>query len=257
MKGQEPRPSPLRTSYLARYFELEHSIVVTALEQLGFYNIAPYRTDHWYIGDDGSDTQRKYYSALYDDKRCFIKYVANDSTIANEIFVNRYLTKKRIPCVPQTLFATYSDDDNTAILATEWLENISGFYVPESLDAFRAVLSEYLEILRIFSEKDITHNDVSDSNLLVVNGEKLMLTDFGIGHVPGSDRFFIDYVLHDGTYYQQQGMKRIYDDAWSFFRILEDAGIPDAFRQTEEYRRLLSQIGKHTYVITLPSPNEH
>ena len=254
MKGQEPKPSPMRTSFLEHYFKQEHNQVVSELESLGFRSIMPYHTDHWYIGDDGTDTRRKYYSAYFNGKRCFIKYVANDSTIANEIFVNHYLTENRIPYVPQTLYASYSKADNTAVLATEWLENISGFFIPENIETFRAFLADYLDILHIFEEKEITHNDVSDSNLIVINGEKLMLTDFGIGHVPGSDQFYIDYILHDGTYYQQQNRKRIYDDAWSFYKILEDAGIPETFKQTKEYRNLLAQIGKHTYVITFPLP---
>lgn len=251
MKGQEPKSSAVRTQYIAEYLERGHAPMVEELSALRFRDICCYRTDRWYIGDDGTQTLRKYYSAIFDDTRCFVKVVENDSTIDNEIFVNRYMTERGIACVPQTVFASRPGADGKAILATTWLDDPKSFYLPPDLALFRRFVSEYLEILRIFRENQISHNDVSESNLVVVGGGRLMLTDFGIGSVPGSEYFGIDYVVHDGTYYRQNGEVRIYDDAWSFVKILDDAGITDEQKQTNEYRELLAQMGKRTHVVRI------
>lgn len=79
----------------------------------------------------------------------------------------------------------------------------------------------------------------------------MVLTDFGISKVPGSEIHPIDYRAHDGNYYITRGNIRIYDDAYSLIRMLDACDIPPSYRQTECYQNIRELVGVHQNEVRL------
>lgn len=251
MKGQEQKPSPERERYLQAYFSHEHHETLMRLQNYGLSDIELYRSDHWYIGDDGEGTIRRYYAAQYHGQPCFVKLAQKDSTIQNEIYVNDYLTKRHIRFVPQTLLLDYRYGEDASLLVTEFKAGLRPFVIPESCEKFIRVCREFEDIYTQFAALGVVHGDISESNLLLDTDGSLVVTDFGIGHAPGTEQFKIDYGVHDGTYYQTDGNLRTYDDIFSFLQMLNDCGLPAAFRELPCYRHLESILGKHQFQVIL------
>lgn len=251
MKGQEQKPSRQREAFLKDYFENNHDAAVKKLESCGMSEISPYRTDHWYIGDDADGTVRKYYSGKFKGEACFAKLAKNDSTIKNEIYVNAYVTEKGISFVPKTYYYEYDHGDGESLLITQFKAGIRDFSVPESEEAFTQVCKCFIDMCRAFAAIGVQHGDISESNLLVDSEGKLLMTDFGIGRAPGSEKFEIDYVVHDGTYYRTEGNLRTYDDVYSFLMMLDDCGLPESFKALPCYKELREMLGAFQFQVNI------
>jgi len=251
MKGQEQKPSAQRDEFLREYFEKDHAHTVEKLERCGMTDILPYRTDHWYIGDDADGTVRKYFSGMYRGEKCFAKLARRDSTIKNEIYVNDYITKNGISFVPKTLYFEYDHGDGDSLLITQFKTGIRNFEVPDSADKFQQICHMYLDICDQFSKIGVQHGDISESNMLLDPDGNILMTDFGIGRAPGSEVFEIDYKIHDGTYYVTDGNTRIYDDIYSFLMMLDDCGIPEEFRNLPCFKNVKDQLGSFQFKVEL------
>ena len=196
---------------------------------------------------------RRYYVAAFNGKKVFIKIAKNDSTILNEIELGIHLKPY------QLLFACeeehYDKDfcaDGTSMLASDYIENISSFAVPESYEAFAILCNDFLELLQQLELCNVVHADIHRNNLMMKNNGKLVLLDFGISKIL-SENNTVDYIARPGTYYRvindNKGKYRIYDDAYSFCRLVESLEIPVEWLEAEEYQNIQRRIGKVQFVV--------
>lgn len=239
--------------FYANYLQNDHKQTVAKLESYGFSGISPFKVQQWYTGDDEEKTIRKYYRAYYGSVKAFIKLTTNDSTRGNEIFVNHYLSENGIRFVPQLIMYDYAYDEDSSVFATEYVDNLSHFHAGDTCIQFEERCQRFLAILYQFDELDIIHGDISAQNLLLGPNEELVLIDFGIGRVPQSEKFDINYVAHDGNHYILNGNTRLYDDAYSFSRMIEELNVSEKYKATDSYQEILNRIGRNYYKIVIPT----
>lgn len=251
--GSQPIPTDPRRhrQFMDEYLAEQHRRTISQLADYGLSDLQLYRTENWYIGDDSEGTIRKYYKGNYRGETCFVKLAQNDSTIRNEIFVNHYVTSCDLPFVPRTLTSDKAFDTNTSLLVTQFFADLRNFEIPTDEHLFERYCGEFIEIHKCFRQFQIVHCDISATNLLINDKKQLVLIDFGIGKVPGSEIYEIDYRAHDGHYYVTKGNSRIYDDAYSFLRMLDKAGLPDAYREMGSYRHIQQLVGTHQNKVLL------
>jgi len=240
---------PSKLLFLLSYFLLRHNKAVSKLLSIGLTNIRIFNIRKW-RGSRANNIRRYYYTAQYNQKKCFVK-LSNDSTILNEIFVNNYITRCGIDCVPKLLFSKTNYDKDFSVLILEFKSDMRNFEIPKDEKTFESVCEEFLHIYNKFSEFNIIHGDINKSNLLLDSENRITVIDFGIGRISESDSIRIVRKTHCGTYFQTMGSYRIYDDAYSFLMMLDDCGLPPMYKNKECYKKIESLIGTNSYKVSM------
>jgi len=195
-------------------------------------------------------SSRVYYSAEYEEKKCFIKIVKNSRVIENEIFINEYMSRCGIQFVPKIFMGDIDFTEDSSVLVTESIPDISGFKLPDDEQIFSQICEEFEHIHSYFHKYDIIHGDMSVFNVFLNHENRLLIIDFGIAWAPGSEIFRIN-APRIGTYFMLSETHCIYDNAYSFLKILDDCGISLEFKQKECYKRIEKLVGKHTHKTAL------
>ena len=227
------------------YFLLHHRKTIAKLSSYGLTDIRVYCVRHWYMGLGEEKLVRLFYKTKLDGTWCFVKLVENDSSIAKEIFINKYITERGIEFVPKLLLS----DDN--LLVIEFIQGMKKFKLPDDEKAFENMCADFKNIHACFKKFDIIHGDISASNVLLDKDNKIVLIDFGVGWVPGSEVFPSNHVIHHGTYYVESDNIRIYDNAFSFLRVLDYYKIPAKFKQMKCYKEIEQLVGAHCKELTI------
>jgi len=240
---------PRKLLFLSSYFLFYHREAIAKLSRFGFAEVRAFRIQKWRRFQTGN-VFRYYYTAQFNGEKCFVK-LSNDSTIVNEIFVNSYITQCGVSFVPKLLIGDTNYAKDSYLLALEFRSDLSNFRLPDDEKAFESLCHEFRRVYDKFKEFGIIHGDISASNLLLDTDNRISLIDFGIGRVPGSEAIEIDMNTHCGTYYRTNKTGKVYDDVYSFLCMLDDCGIPAAYKQKECYKNIKSLIGTHTYKISV------
>jgi len=203
---------------------------------------------HWYTGLGAEKLVRLFYRARYNGEPCFIKLVTNDSSIKKEIFINEYATQCNLDFIPK-LLQSNDINKNSSFLVTEFISGAKKFQMPNDEKSFETICANFIYIHDCLKKYDIIHGDISISNIILDSQNRIKLIDFGVGKAPGSEVFDTGRFIHRGTYYIPTNDSRIYDNAFSFLKVMDAAGIPTAFKQKKCYKEIESLVGEHTYTV--------
>jgi len=220
-----------------------------------------YNVRIWYIGlvrgkTTGKKVIRFFYKATYDEKPCFIKlekYFTQRSEYCStirEIRAYKQMSKFDLEFIPALLLSDESYEKNTAMIATEFIPDLMNFKIPIDKKEFEVICEQLEHIHGQMREADIVHGDLSVSNLSMTKDQHIVIIDFGIAYSPTFKAFQLD-TAHVGTHFKVSENKCIYDNAYSFLRIMDDCGISETFKQEECYKRLQRLVGAHTHVINI------
>jgi len=240
----------LKTLHITMYYLLYHRRTITKLSAYGFSDISTHQVRRWLRIIRGEFLIRFYYFAKLNGEPCFIKIAKRDHTLKNEIYVNKYLIAHGATFMPRLLISDVDFDKDRTMLAFEAISDMREFEMPDNVTTFESVCKDFEDIFNFFREHGIIHNDVNDSNLLLDLNNHIILIDFGIAKSPESDNSHFRNSVQRGLYYQSSADSRLYDDAYSFIRMLDDHNIPDVFRQNACYKRIEQLVGMHTHRIT-------
>lgn len=198
---------------------------------------------------------RRYYVADLNGKKVFIKIARNDSTILNEIELGIHLKQYHLSFVCEEKYYDKDFDANgTSMLASEYIEKIYPFAIPESYETFVILCNDFIELLQQLELSDVVHADIHRNNLMMKSNGKLVLLDFGISKIL-SEKNAVDYIARPGTYYRvitgNKRKYRIYDDAYSFCCLVEGLEIPMEWLEAEEYQNIKKRIGKVQFTVDI------
>jgi serine/threonine protein kinase len=241
--------------FIFKYYLFRHHKIAADLHSHGLTKIRAYRINRWYSGLGKTKTRRHYYKAELNGKKCFVKLSEYDRDIKREIFINKYITQCNLDFIPKILLSYEGDDNNAALLVTEFIESDAReLKMPEDAAEFEAICAQLEYIHSCLSKFDIIHGDIHSSNMMPDKENNIKIIDCAIGWVPGSEAYDESYKNRGliGTYYIKSGNTRIYDHAYAFLRMMDDLGISDDFKQKECYKRIESLVGVHTYTLHHP-----
>lgn len=217
---------------------------VNALKKQGLYNIKPSKIRSWRLGKGKDKAYRRYYKAMYDNSKVFIKIATNDSTVINEIRLNSYLTDKNLDFIPKIFFLDESFDRNKAVIVFEYIDNLTEITRPNNYSDFEHICLNFHIILSKLYENRVIHADIHKGNIMKRDG-KIMLFDFGIS-ICDYVKNEVDYVSRPGTYYVQKGNIREYDDAYSLIQLIKSWNIPQQWCEAQSYKNIQEKLGKYT-----------
>lgn len=246
------RPLLRKLRFLCKYFLRDHHDAISRLKSCGITNVRAFHIRQWVRYID-KNIIRYYYKAKLSGNACFVK-ISGDSTIENEINVNKYLSRCGVDFAPRYLYSGSDFCEGASALVVSYVPGLRSFCLPDDAVLFESLCAEFESIYQRLNSLGIIHGDISSSNLMLDGNNHIVLTDFGIGKVPGAEASGVDYGVHRGTYYIESADTRTYDDAYSFIHMLDDAGIPDSFRQMECYKRIERLAGLHTYSVDIRRP---
>lgn len=248
------------TVYLAKtgYFQsMFHYILKIAgpekkkLRTYGFERVKAYKSKTWRIGKGLDGACRRYYTAYYRQQRVFIKVAMHDATIGNEIAFAEYLQGRTPDFVCPAVLWDKNFAQETMMLSIAFMEGLSSLKLPQTQEEFATLCDGFSEILEQLNALQIVHADIHKNNLMCDRQGKLVLLDFGISVIRGVENG-IDYVARPGTFYKMRREdQRIYDDAWSFVCQMDALGIPEEWKETESYRRIVQAVGRNQAVVRL------
>jgi serine/threonine protein kinase len=206
-----------------------------------------------FIKYNGKKNLRFFYKAKYNGRECFIKLGENDAISMNrEISANKYIKECGLDFIPDMLICDEFYDDDTVMIATEYIFGLKNFETPENQEHFEKVCVSFEYVHRCLEKFGIIHGDLNRSNI-ALRGNDIILIDFGISWIPGADNHIpLKLLPGSGISYIKSGSTRIYDLAFSFIRILEECGISQDFKQQECYKRIEQLVGVHTHEEQLP-----
>lgn len=234
-----------------KYFLCTYFPEKTRLKKYGLRSIKPIKIDEWRWGKGLDKAYRRYYIANYKEKTCFVKVAKNDATIVNEIRINTYLklflgeidfTAKLIRCNEN--FCT-----DTAMMAIEFVNDLEKFYIPQDIKEFENICISFTKILKSLEKTGIIHADIHKGNLMLKEG-KLVLLDFGISKMRNKENG-IDYKARPGTFFRIEGSERIYNDAYSFIKMLEQMGVNEEYKNLEVYKSIVKMCDANSFTVML------
>ncbi len=236
---------------LIKYFLFIYLSEINKLSKYGLCKIKPIKFDGWRWGKGLDKAYRRYYVAYYDQKRCFIKVAKNDATIVNEIKINTYLNSNinELDFTTKLLLSDLNFDSHTAMIVLEFINDLKNFVVLEDVDDFNSVCQSFIRILKEMEKISLVHADVHKGNLMLCN-KQLVLLDFGISKVANIENN-IDYKARPGTYYREEASQRIYNDAYSFIRMVEELGIEETHKELEAFQYINSLCDDNNMIVNI------
>lgn len=214
-------------SFMIKYFLSIKQEEVKFLKDYGFSDIRPFKSRSWRIGGEVDHAYRRYYTANCGSTLCFIKVAQNDSTIFNEISVAEQLAEKNIRFISKVMASDTNFAGGKQMLATEFIRGLhpiskESVYndveivtAPQLIDCCK----QMLKILDTLESLQLVHADIHKGNLMLDDNDNLILLDFGISKFLNREND-VNYSLRPGTFYRELAEGRIYDDAYSFLKLI-------------------------------------
>ena len=236
--------------YMIKYYFLIRNNEVSKLKEYGFSNIATFKSKSWRRGTGQDHAHRRYYTANRSGIKCFIKVAENDKTIANEIVVSERLKGHNFSFTPKWVCSEDKFLGNLKMLAIEYQEGLHPIAKEDNLgrtaDIPEATLlqfcNEFLSICKQLDAVGLVHADIHKGNMMVDKDGHLCLLDFGISKFVDTCNDN-DYKARPGTFYQVEGKIRIYDDVYSFLKMLERYPSSSKIKNSSVYKEVESRLG--------------
>lgn len=236
--------------YMLKYLLTIKKKEFVALDALGFHDIKPYKTKSWRRGDELDRAHRRYYIAYYGSEPCFIKIAENDKTIQNEIEVANHIKDLQWSFVPATYLVEPNFMGSRKLLAISYKEGVHS--IPDDIAAEELALLcvDFLEIHKSLLRANLVHADIHRGNLVLDANNHLLLLDFGISKFLDSSNN-VDYVARPGTFFQVTEWGRIYDDAFSFIKMIERLTAFSKVSQAPELLAVSKRIGMGSFNVII------
>lgn len=228
--------------YMFCYFLRTKKSEIEQLEKMGFSNIEPYKSRTWRRGDELDHAHRRYYSATFSGQPCFIKVAENDKTIQNEIVVANRIKNEKWEFVPTTFLTESNFIEKRKMLAISFETGLHSIPDDISQEDLLRLCAEFLQIHKLLVGARLVHADIHRGNLMLDSNNHLKLLDFGISKFLDADND-VDYVARPGTFYQKTASGRIYDDAYSFLKMIEKLPAHSSIVESQEYKAISDKIG--------------
>lgn len=242
--------------FMIRYFFCIRNSEVKALQQYGFINVRPFKSRTWRLGLEKDRAYRRYYLCCYKGEKCFIKVAQNDSTIGNEIFVAEKLIGRDVPFIPKIISFDKNFDKDKQMLATSFVKGLhpisreSVYNDVETVSGNKLIeyCAQMLNILQSLEALQLVHADIHKGNLVLDDRDRLILLDFGISKFLNVDNN-VQYGCRPGTFFKDTACGRVYDDAYSFIKLI---GRYDSCKEIVDslaYKAICERIGKVTFTV--------
>ena len=223
------------------YFVKYRNSEKRALKKYGFRKSKIHNTHFWRYNDGTDRVYRRYYSAFLNDKKVFVKICKNDSTAQNEIKIYKYLASFDIPFLLKAESHSLDFNKGYSMLSLDFCTNLKPFAIPSTVDEFSNYCRQFLAIIGELNKIKLLHADIHKNNLVLNDKDELCLLDFGIS-ISQNVENSVNYLARPGTYYIQNDNIRIYDDAYSFVKMVEQLNPRKEFLECDEYKQVCEKI---------------
>lgn len=245
-------------SFMIKYLFCIKSKEFKALRNYGFKDIKPFKTRAWRIGTEKDHAHRRYYTAIYEGIKCFVKVALNDSTIGNEIAVAEQLKDKDLSFISKIIAVEKNFSGNKQLLATTFTSGLHPISEESIYNDVEVVSSSKLltyckqmkEILQALEELKLVHADIHKGNLMLDANDNLILLDFGISKFLDKDND-VQYRYRPGTFYRETAEGRVYDDAYSFIALINKYETCQEILNTNEYKAIFDRIDKISFTVKI------
>lgn len=236
--------------YMINYYFHVRNIEIYELKKYGFSNISAFKSKSWRRGTGLDHAHRRYYTADRDGMKCFIKVAENDKTIANEILVSERIKGYNFTFTPTLVCSDKRFLGKKKMLAIEFQEGLHPIAKEDNLgrtaDISGTTLLQYCEdflsICKQLESVGLVHADIHKGNIMVDKKGHLCLLDFGISKFIDTESDN-DYKARPGTFFQIEGQARIYDDVYSFLKMLGRYPSTTKILDDPTYKEIESRLG--------------
>lgn len=242
---------PMRKGYFRYYFlylRKDKPADINGLTSLGITELKPINFTQWRIGKGKDNAYRRYYTGVFQGTKCFIKIGKNDATVFNECAILGRMCEEALGFSPRLLLGTDTFAENTAMVALEYIEGLKPLSPIGSKADFEDICKQFVSILSSLEQIEIVHGDIHKGNLMLANG-KLILMDYGIAKSPNGENS-INYLHRPGTFYRESMGTRVYDDAYSFLKMVENMAIPAEYINNRYMQEIIKRVDKVTFSVT-------
>lgn len=244
--------------FMIKYLLTIRKNEIKALRTYDFINVKPFKTRVWRNGSEKDCAYRRYYLADYHDSKCFIKVAQNDSTISNEIFVAEQLQGKEPTFISKIITFDRFFTGSKQMLATGFVNGLhpiskeSVYNNVESVSANKLVkyCKQMLEILGSLETLQLVHADIHKGNLMLDANDNLVLLDFGISKFLNKEND-VQYRFRPGTFFREKNGLRIYDDAFSFVKLINRYESCKNIIDDDAYKAICARINKVTFSVKI------
>lgn len=243
---------PIRSGHFTYYFKYTFSLKkkeCAKLVSLGLDHPTPINFRDWRIGRGKDYAFRRYYLASFKGQKCFVKIGKNDATVRNEYETLSKISSETFNFSPKMLLGDANFEENTIMLAVQFVNGLSKFTLPDNKSDFEKMCNQFLNILEVLEAHKLVHADIHKGNLML-QGSKLYLLDYGISMFLDAGNS-INYVARPGTFYRNVEDKRIYDDAYSFVKLIETLDSAYASENAEALQKIRDRIDKISFKVKI------
>lgn len=238
-----------RYAYFIKYLFTMKRKECKKLISLGLLNPKPISFFDWRIGKGKDRAFRRYYLAEFNGKKCFIKIGKNDATVHNEFVTLSKLPVEVCDFSPNLMIGQENFDENTTMLAVEFIEGLQKFTCPTDIEKFNDLCEQFIHILDVLEAQNLVHADIHKGNLMLCE-DKLYLLDYGISMFKEQGNN-INYVARPGTFYRTVEDSRIYDDAYSFTKLIEALNTEYTCENVKALQNIYNRIDQNSFKVKI------
>jgi len=232
--------------FICHYYLFHHRRMIEKLSSYGMSEIKTFDITQWLRIIRGRKIVRYLYRAQLHGETCFVKVGKKGMFMDNEIAVNEHINSYNITFIPRLLISDKNFDNDKSMIVTEFLTGIRRIVLPNDEKTFEHICSQLESIHAGLQEIGVIHGDLTAANVLLNEENHIQMIDFGVAWLTNAE--IIEMTRAFGRNYLLSEDVLIYDNAYSFLKLLDNIGISDERKKTECYRRLESLVGKHTKV---------
>ena len=243
---------PMRKGYFRYYFlylRKDKPEDIERLTSFGITDIKPMNFTQWRIGKGKDNAYRRYYTGVFQGTKCFIKIGKNDATVKNELEILRHKEMDKVTFSPKLLVGTDSFAEKTVMLAVEYMDDLKPFHTVNTEADFQEACRQFVNILDGLEKAEIVHGDIHKGNLALCKGNVLLL-DYGISKIFNKENA-INYLHRPGTFYRETAGTRVYDDAYSFVKMVEKMALPAEYLDNPYMQEIKNRVDKFVFHVTV------
>lgn len=228
---------------------------INLMKHKGLTNMKATNVNAWRLGNEADHAERRYYLAKFDGIKCFVKIGINDLTVINELKIFQKLKSYGdFVHSPHLILGDFNLSERndklepTTMISIEYLEDSHPFAVPCNIIQFENICEQFICILDYYESIGLVHADIHKNNLLISNN-MIIVIDYGISKFVGDSECIIDYSVRPGTFFYYENDFRVYDDAFSFVKMMESFSLPSNYYEIASFLDIKGRIGQNVFKV--------